>query len=233
MNMIKGQVSHTIHNMILSSPHEWLEGTPKQPSWTFLLLIIILVDVDMVSCCMRQAKNCQNTEASTEGAIEGYFQKKPKYIDIDERHKKDCFPKEAQDAKCMNGGKCFVIEVLYPNSDGIVKTVACHCLPDFEGKRCELQALDPRLLPVQEECEGSNNKDIIIIVSSSLGAIFFLILVFCGARYLYKRHKRHKRLSCRVEDGNHYPNGKVAKVVDRNQNNDCALEMDPLTKSET
>ncbi len=107
--------------------------------------------------------------------------------------------------------------------------MGCHCTSEYEGKRCQLQALDPKLLPVQE-CDKSSQPNVIAIVSSSIGAIVFIIVVCCAARYLYKRHKRS---SCVIEDGDTHRNGKIGGV-DRNRNckeNELEMnELDPLTK---
>ena len=76
-------------------PSEHFDVQPKYSNLQLVFTFIMLLETQIVSSCLRQSEDCQKTESSIQGAIEGYFEKKPKHYEIDESHKKACSPTEA------------------------------------------------------------------------------------------------------------------------------------------
>ncbi len=76
-------------------PIECVYVQPKYSNLPLLFIFIMLLEIDIVRSCLRQSEDCQKTDSSIQGAIEGYFEKKPKHYEIDESHKKDCSATEA------------------------------------------------------------------------------------------------------------------------------------------
>ncbi len=167
---------------------------------TVLLLVIYFSLFNLANACLSQSGRCRShSEITLSGNRRGDndIRREPGPVDIEEEtttkkeeetHKKDCLPKEIKRAKCLNQGTCFVIEVFNPNSAQPVRTVACHCLPDFEGKRCQYQAVPPELLPVQE-CASTNKYVIGTIVIISVVSIAVIGVCSCGI-FMYCKHIR-------------------------------------------
>ncbi len=176
----------------------WLEmPIPDCPSYncTVLLLVIYCMVFNLANACLSQSGCRKESELTLSGNRRGN-EKVPGPVDIDqetttkkeETHKKDCTPKEVKQARCMNKGICFVIEIFNPNTVHPIRTVGCHCKAEYEGKRCQYQAIPPDLLPVTGACVGLN-KYVIVIIAVVLVA--GLLTISC-ATILYCKHIRKK-----------------------------------------